>query len=118
MGYRSDVGIVVNLEELSAALEPLHKEERKAVEELLAEADVTRIGPLGMRLYVWQSIKWYSSYHTCQWVENFARSASENGAFTRIGEDLADIEEGGNLEIGSEKDCFDLGVSRDLTYNS
>lgn len=118
MGYRSDVGIVVNMEELSAALDALPKNERKEIEELLAEADVTRIGPLGMRLYVWESIKWYTSQHPCRhWVENFARNTSEDGVFTRIGEDIADIEEGGNLERGSEKDCFDLSVSRILTYN-
>jgi hypothetical protein len=71
-----------------------------------------------MRLYIWESIKWYDSIPPRKWLENFALSISEDGMFLRIGEDYADIEIGGNLERGSEKDCFDLDVHRSLTYNS
>jgi len=118
MGYRSQVGLVIQVENFEEKLSKEPKETQDLVRILLSQADdvETDDGLLSnchYMIYKWADIKWYDDYVGVQWIENYLKDSPETTSFIRLGEEPSDIEEDHCLT----EDCpFHISWSREITW--
>jgi hypothetical protein len=118
MGYRSQVGLVVQVEDFEGKLLKEAQVVQDLVRILLSEADDIEtddgfLGSFHYALYRWNDIKWYDEYVAVEWIEKYRNVASETTSFIRLGEEVCDLEE----EHCTTDDCpFHLGWSRKITW--
>lgn len=105
MGYRSEVVLTVKKECFDK-----HKEDIKEIVSFCD--DLIYIKEHDIYLIKWDHIKWYDSYPEVQAVEKFRQTYPEDTSFTRIGEEIGDIESSFN---GYE---YDIYVTRSIAIPS
>ncbi len=113
MAYTSTVGLALianandKLREWSAALP---KEDRKAVQELLRNADAHKTKK-GSHLFFWNLVPWDDKSVERRFLEGFVNSLpAEEYHLCRTGDALFDSEDRGSLA-----DSFDLHLLREVT---
>jgi len=85
MGYRSEVVLTVKKECFDK-----HKEDIK--EAVSFSDDLIYVKEYDIYVIKWDHIKWYDAYPEIQAVEKFRQTYPEDTSFTRIGEEVEDIE--------------------------
>lgn len=98
MGYRSKVVIGMTRK--------FYNEHKEQVTKLLEHSEV--IDNIDKLYFVYDYIKWYSSYPEVANIIDFVSSNSDDICLLRLGEELGDVE-----EIGSCYE-FDLYVNQDI----
>ena len=127
MGYRSEVALAVSKEALPHFLSVL-AQEPNAVPMVFSHHDTLErnYDGEGTLLVHWSDIKWYDSYPEVQAINSFVEDLEgdlldgfelpegedqgDHIRFVRLGEDVNDSEEKGNLHM------YDIGFCRTFSY--
>jgi hypothetical protein len=97
MGYRSDVALAFNAETEKAFQEALKNVDGEIKDFITGNAAFHKDMD-GNTVRLWQAEKWYEDFPEVEFVENFIADLGENSyRFIRVGEELADVEERGDL---------------------
>lgn len=105
MGYRSEVAIAMTLdifEEIKSLLDEDDQDEMQTYSVSYEDQVLLHYG----------SIKWYDSYKLVNLFEDYLKKFPDKMRMLRVGDELDDYEEVGNLN-----DKFDLSFSRSINFN-
>jgi hypothetical protein len=115
MGYRSQVGLVFQIEDFEEKLGQASKEIQDAVRDLLAYADSDEeLRGQGSdehyRLLYWTDIKWYEEeYVAIKWLRLYLSLTPSTSSFIRVGEE-------DDVEVQNRGDASDLPFHLRLSH--
>jgi hypothetical protein len=119
MGYRSQVGIVFQIEDFEEKLGKEPQDLQDRVRAAFKQASVDRElkgegSDFHYRLLYWADVKWYDdAYAELVWLRNYRVTAPSTTTFVRLGDDVEDVVE----EYNDADDCpFDLSWQREITW--
>jgi hypothetical protein len=116
MGYRSEVGLVFQIEDFEEKLGHASKEIHDAVRDLLdhADSDEELLGEGSdehYRLLHWTDIKWYEAeYAAMKWLRLYLTLTPSTSSFIRVGEREDDVE-------NHRGDAYDLPFHLRLSHS-
>lgn len=122
MGYRSDVVLAVSKDLMPHFLNVMAAEpDTRAFVFKHCDTLQEDYEGKGTFLVAWNDVKWYESYPEVKAIQGFIEECEadliediedcyEHYRFVRLGEDSGDVAEKGELL------CFDIGITRSLSY--
>lgn len=120
MGYRSDVGLVMNKkcsDKFQKELQSMNQTDAAEIIDFLSSTTHQKTAENGDVLFIWEYIKWYLTDSVVHFIIDFLNNLDYDGEeqylFCIVGEEMDDCSIGGQYY----ENPFGLNIIRQLTYD-